>query len=276
MHDAPPAPPDPPDPREFVDPELEALGFVAPDPDETPPVELWSAVGDVRPWGTLLLLLVWGAMLLTLAARHAIGDSAALVAWGASATHLPARASAWRLLASTFLHGGIAHAFFNALTMLVIGPTVERLFTRWGFWVVYGIGGAAASWASLAWRAARDGAAVSLSVGASGAIFALGGALLVMAIRLRRRLAPSRARAMGAALLLLIAPGFAAGYARHGTDNMAHAAGLVTGVLLGALLPPTPRLGGPPTGIVVRALATACAAALAISLALAVRSGLAL
>jgi rhomboid protease GluP len=250
-------------------------GYVPPDPDEPPPVELWSAVGDVPPWGTALLLLSWAAVFAAIALRREIGDPHALFAWGASAPNLDTLETAWRLLASTFLHAGIAHAFFNATTMLILGPAVERIFTRPGFWVVYAAGGALASLASLAWRAARHGPALSISVGASGAIFALGGALLVSAWRVRHRLAPGRARAMGGALLFLLGQGLAAGFTRNATDNTAHAAGLAAGALIGALIPLSPRLGGPAPGPLLRVLGAIAALALAISLALGVRGGLA-
>lgn len=264
------------DPRQPDERDLEAAGYVPPDPDETPPVELWSAVGDVPPWGTVLLLLAWGAVFALLAFRHQVGDPSASFAWGASATGLPPPEVAWRLLASTFLHAGATHIFFNAVSMLVFGPAVERVFARWSFWTVYAGGGAAASLGSLLWRASALGPGHGFSVGASGAIYALGGALLAGAWRLRRRLAVGRARALGAALLFLIMPGLAAGFTRLGTDNVAHAVGLAAGAALGARLPLSARLGGPPPGLAVRALGTLGALALAVSLALAVRSGLGL
>jgi rhomboid protease GluP len=251
------------------------MGFVPPDAAEPPPVELWSVVGDVRPWGTLLLLLAWAAVFLLMAARRETGDPAALFAWGANATGLAAPEIAWRLLASTFLHAGAAHVFFNATSMLIFGPAVERILGRAGFCTVYAAGGAAASLASLAWRTARAGAVPSLSVGASGALFALGGALLVVALRLRRRLAPGRARALGAAMLFLLVQGMVSGLTRHGTDNAAHAAGLAAGAALGALLPLAPRLGGAPPALAWRALGGLAALWLAAALALALRGGLA-
>lgn len=250
-------------------------GYLPPDPDERPPVELWSAVGDIPPWGTALLLLSWGLVFAALALRREIGDPDALFAWGASATSLDARETAWRLLASTFVHAGMAHVFFNAVSMVIYGPAVERIFTRAGFWAIYAAGGALASLASLAWRAAQHPMGVSVSVGASGAIFALGGALLAAAFRVRHRLAVGRARAMGGALLFLIGQGLAAGFTRHATDNAAHAAGLAAGGLLALVIPLSPRLGGPAPGFAMRALGAIAALALAVSLALAVRGGLA-
>lgn len=249
-------------------------GYVPPDPDEPPPVELWSAVGDIRPWGTALLLLSWAAVFAVIAFRRQIGDPQTLLAWGASAPGFDAFDTAWRLLASTFVHAGFAHVFFNTISMLIFGPAVERILTRWGFWVVYAAGGATASLASLAWRASRHGPGLSISVGASGAIFALGGALLVCAFRVRHRLAPGRARAMGGALLFLIGQGLAAGFTQNATDNAAHAAGVAAGALLGTLIPLSPRLGGPASRPVLQVLGTIAVLALVASLALAVRGGL--
>jgi membrane associated rhomboid family serine protease len=265
------SPPPPPHGEDGVD--LDAAGWVEPDAHEPPPLDLGAAVGDIRPWGAWALLAAWAAVFALMAARGELRDTAGLLAWGASVTGAPALESAWRLLASTFVHAGLAHLFFNALAMLVFGPAVERLLTRWGLAAVVALGGAAASAASLAWRVAH-GSVYSLSVGASGAIYALGGALLAASWRLRHRLAPSRARALAAALLLLVVQGLVAGLEKSGTDNAAHAAGLAAGLSLGLALPLTPRLGGPRAPLAIRVLGAACALALATALALAVRGGL--
>jgi membrane associated rhomboid family serine protease len=263
-------------PPGFEPDELELVpGYVPPDPDEAPPVELWRTVGDVTPWGTALLVVSWAVLFAALVLRREIDDPQALLAWGGSAPGLPARDTVWRLLASTFVHAGAAHVFFNTVSMLIFGPAVERILTRPGFWILYAAGGAAASFASLMRRAALDPTGLSVSVGASGAIFALGGALLVCAFRVRHRLAPGRARALGAAMLFLVGQGFAAGFTEHATDNTAHAAGLAAGALLGTVLPLSPRLGGPPAAPALRALGIIAALALAASLALGVRGGLA-
>lgn len=261
-------PPDEPPVEEAIDP-----GFVPPDPDEPPPLELWRAVGDVPPWGTTLLLLSWAVVFALFVFRHELGDNSALYARGASAAGGTALETAWRLLASTFLHAGVLHLVFNGATMLVFGPAVERIYTRWGFWILYAGGGAAASLASLMWRSARPGSGASISVGASGAIFALGGALLIGAFRLRRRLAPGRARALGAAMLFLVFQGLSGGFTNVGTDNAAHAAGLTAGSLLATAIPLSERLGGRPPGIVIRALGTLAALALAATFALILRRG---
>ena len=216
-------------------------GYVPPDPDEKPPLELWRVVGDVRPWGTLLLVLAWAGVLALLMVRGELDDGSALMARGASVAGDPAL---WRLLTCTFLHSGAMHLLLNSLSLAIYGPPIERIFVRGGFWIVYAAGGALASLASVAWRTWRMPDQLSYSVGASGAIFALAGALLAGTFRLRHRLARGRARALGAALLFLVAQGLSGGITRNGTDNIAHGGGLVAGIVLGAVIPFSARLEG--------------------------------
>ena len=78
----------------------------------------------------------------------------------------------WRLPASVFIHGGVLHLAINMWCLLNIGPLVERFFGNTATALLYlaaGVGGAIASMATLP---------VRVSVGASGAIFGLLGALL--------------------------------------------------------------------------------------------------
>jgi rhomboid protease GluP len=228
----------------------------------------------VPPFATVLLLLSWGAAFALMAWRGDLVGQDSMIAWGASVTGATGVDAAWRLLACTFLHAGAAHIFFNATSMLIYGPAVERVFTRWSFVWIYACGGAVASAASVAWRGWRHPEIESLSVGASGAIFALGGALIVAGWRLRHRLAPSRARALVASTLFLVMQGFVSGATRNGTDNAAHAAGITSGALLGMLAPMSERLGGRGPGWLWRGLGTIAALALIAAFAWTLRSGL--
>ena len=252
----------------------EDTGYIEPDPDEPPPLELGRAVGDVLPWGSTTVLFVWGAVFLWFAVRGQTGDTNAYLAWGANTLGRAAGETAWRLLASTFLHAGVAHAGMNALSLLLFGSSVESVFRRWAFWIVYALGGAAASLGSLWWHVWRHGDTAHVSLGGSGAIFALGGALLASSIRLRTRLAVGRARALAAGALFLLLQSLAAGFAHLGTDNAAHASGLLAGFTIGMLMPLSPRLGARPTPVLVRWVGGASVTALLLALVLAVRAGL--
>jgi len=250
----------PPDPGPAAGP---PPGYLPPDPDEPPPVELWRVVGDVPPWGSVILLLAWALMFAGFVWRRDLGDAAAYIAHGASLAQPVTRADAWRLLASTFVHEDLAHLFFNSLAMVVFGPAVERIFGRAAFLTVFTLGGLIASLASVAWRFAHAATGAHLSIGASGALFALAGALLTGAWRLRHRLAVGRARALAAAILFFSVPAIAQGFQRVGIDNAAHLGGIASGLVLGAVVPLSDRLGGPRPSWALRALGALAALALA-------------
>lgn len=242
--------------------------------DEEPAATgIWDRFPPVTPMDSALLILVWGALFL--ASRGLPPDAdASLVPWGANVA--PWRDGAlgvWRLLASTALHATPLHLLSNTIAMALLGPGCARLFGRAGFWVLFAAGGLAASLASVWWRS-QTSLLTSASVGASGAIFAIGGAILALAWRLRHDLPPGRARALGGAMMILLAQGLISGMTRQATDNAAHLGGLVAGILLGRVLPAR-EPEAPPASRVVRLAAAAGVAALGLSLGLAIVSGLA-
>ena len=77
----------------------------------------------------------------------------------------------WRLLTYMFMHGGILHIAFNMWCLWDLGALCESLYGRVTYGAIYIITGAGAGLASVAWNPGV------LSVGASGAIFGLAGAL---------------------------------------------------------------------------------------------------
>ena len=245
-------------------------------PLEEEPRGLWDTVGHIRPWGAGFLLITWIILFGVMMFRGEVGDSPALSRWGANLVRPGEIVGGWRLLASTFLHAGLAHVFFNGVAMAIFGPAVERIFGHARFWILFAAGGLISAWASAGWRASQIEIGQSISVGASGAIFALGGAMLAASWKLRRRLPPGRARALAGSLLPLVLQGLVSGMTRSGTDNIAHISGLVSGLVLGAIIGMDPRLSRsePPGWLpVVGAIA---AGALLFSLLQSVLHGLAL
>ena len=138
----------------------------------------------------------------------------------------------WRLWTVTLLHAGYLHLAFNMYALWIAGPIVERWYGPWRFLVFYLACAAAGSVASFAFGPGL------VSVGASGAIFGLFG-LLLAAGRLHNPVdRGSRAIVgqLGMVILLNLVLGFAAG---GQIDNAAHIGGLVAGLWLGAVIPPT-------------------------------------
>jgi rhomboid protease GluP len=129
-----------------------------------------------------------------------------------------------------FIHGGLLHIGFNMWCLWSLGRLAESVYGHWTFAGVYLISGLAASLASVIWNP------VVLSVGASGAIFGIAGALIA-SFYLGEFSLP-RAALSGTLRSVVVFVGynlfFGAVIAR--TDNAAHIGGLLMGLLLGALI----------------------------------------
>jgi rhomboid protease GluP len=134
----------------------------------------------------------------------------------------------WRLVTSMFLHGGFVHLLLNGWGLYQLGALFELWLGSAPLLGVYFVSGIAGSLAS-------DLFTSSPSVGASGAIFGLLGALISFLLRRRGRLTPQ------AKSLLMQLVGWAVinvffGFSTPGIDNAAHLGGCAAGLLLGLAL----------------------------------------
>jgi rhomboid protease GluP len=153
-----------------------------------------------------------------------------LVQWGANVGALTFSGEWWRLITNVFVHGGLIHIAFNMWCLWNLGQLCESLYGRWTYAAIYLICGLGASLASAAWHPYVP------SVGASGAIFGLAGALIA-AFKLGEFSVPRSAlsgtlRSLGAFVVYNLIFGFIL----PGVDNTAHIGGLVTGLIVGALI----------------------------------------
>jgi rhomboid protease GluP len=136
----------------------------------------------------------------------------------------------WRLVTYMFLHGSLMHIGFNMWCLWDLGALAESLYGRWTFGAIYLITGIGGGLASIAWNPSV------LSVGASGAIFGLAGALIA-SFYLGEFSLPSIA-IRGTLRSLVVFAGFNLffGSVVGGIDNACHIGGLVSGLILGALI----------------------------------------
>ncbi|MCS7007755.1 MAG: rhomboid family intramembrane serine protease [Thermoleophilia bacterium] len=123
----------------------------------------------------------------------------------------------WRLLTAAFLHYGPLHLGMNMLVLWFLGPGVEDYFGHVRFALLYLVAGLAGSAGALLWSPS------ALTVGASGAIWGLMGAALVLE---RRRIYVFGGQAMALLLLNVLITLFLPGISIGG-----HFGGLVGGVL---------------------------------------------
>lgn len=151
-----------------------------------------------------------------------------LIPWGANYGPSVATGEYWRLLSSTFLHGGILHLAGNMFGLVLIGPLLEPILGKAKFAFTYLATGVIASLASLYWYDA------SVSVGASGAIFGLCGVFLALLATnafhnyFDMEVSASLMSMIGAFVCCNLMMGLTGQ-----VDNAAHLGGLVSGFILG-------------------------------------------
>ncbi|MDP9117254.1 MAG: rhomboid family intramembrane serine protease [Actinomycetota bacterium] len=121
----------------------------------------------------------------------------------------------YRLITSAFLHVSILHIGSNMLALFIVGPPLERLLGRWRFTAVYLLGALGGSAAVYAW-----GQVQTPEVGASGAIFGLFAACLVLVRKLG--LDPQW-------LVGIIVINFVLTFSIHNISRLGHVGGFVSG-----------------------------------------------
>lgn len=177
-----------------------------------------------------------------------------LLAYGAKLNYLIDHGGQWwRFVTPIFLHVyvpglGPLHLLANMYGLFMLGPYVEKLYGSARFvviWIVTGVAGVVASYLTVRPDLADEGwlgrflfkAHDVQSAGASGALFGLIGVLFVFGIKFRHELPEGLKRAFGAGMLPTIVINLFIGFVGSGfIDNAAHLGGLVSGMLLGALV----------------------------------------
>jgi membrane associated rhomboid family serine protease len=148
---------------------------------------------------------------------------------------LVAHGEIYRLLSVVLVHdpNDIFHLLFNMYALWYAGQIVERMYGARLLLFFYVLGGIAASISSYVF-----GDSVA-AVGASGAIFALFGVVLV-STRYHHAVLDQQMRAIASQVGLLILLNLVLGFAGvfGNVDNSAHVGGLLAGLWLGVVIPP--------------------------------------
>lgn len=137
----------------------------------------------------------------------------------------------WTLFTAVFLHGSLLHILFNMAIMRMYLPNVVQLFGVPRAFVIYmagGVGGFVVS----------NVITGHPTVGASGAIFGLLGALIAYGRRTGQSYITSQLW-MSAIFM------FVMGFLMSSTNNWAHAGGFVAGWASSSVMPTTGRREGP-------------------------------
>lgn len=127
----------------------------------------------------------------------------------------------YRLITYMFLHGNITHIIVNMYSLSIIGNQIETFLGKTKFLIIYLFSGITAGLLS----AILTG---GISIGASGAIFGLLGALLYFGYHYRVYLG----EALKKQIIPIIMLNLLIGFLLPGIDNAAHVGGLVGGFLV--------------------------------------------
>jgi rhomboid protease GluP len=179
----------------------------------------------------------------------------ALLALGATGAWPMGMGRWWTLLTAIYLHGGILHILFNILWIRQLGPAVEELYGPARTAVVFTISGVAGFVVSNA-------VGIPLTVGASGSIFGLLGAIVAYGRRRGGTFGAQVLRQYGVWALVL----FAFGFFMPGVNNYAHGGGFIGGLGCGYVLSFAERRS---EGGLDQLLAAGCLALTALSFGLA-------
>jgi len=201
-----------------------------------------------------LNVLVFLAMLFTSASFPSLTNPE-MLRWGADFGPLTLGGQWWRMLTSCFLHFNFIHIGMNMFILYQAGVLTEKLFGNVRFLVLYLLAGLGGSVASLYSHP------LSVSAGASGAVFGVYGGLLGFLL-VQRGVVPTRI-SMGIAKSagIFLVYNLVYGLSSAGTDIQAHGGGLVSGLILGCVLAapilPTGQRHYPLRTLVVAALGMA-------------------
>ncbi|AYY11376.1 rhomboid family intramembrane serine protease [Actinobacteria bacterium YIM 96077] len=133
----------------------------------------------------------------------------------------------YRLLTAAFIHQQVWHIGMNMLALFILGKALEPVLGRWRFITLYllsALGGSAASLLAAG--------PYTMSLGASGAVFGLLGALFVVMRQFGRDVS---------AVVVILALNVVIGFTVPGIDWRAHLGGLVVGALLALVFARAPR-----------------------------------
>lgn len=187
------------------------------------------------PWITYGIIaanvLIWLVML-GQGGNLATTPVSTLMDWGGNAASEVQKGQWWRLFSAMFLHSGMLHVAMNMFGLYVAGTLVERIYGAGPFALLYCGAGVAGSALSLHFAAQS-----AVSVGASGAVFGVAGALMVAVAQHRRALPQIFRRQMLSGVGVYVVYSLMQGVSTPGIDNAAHVGGLLGGALFAAVLP---------------------------------------
>lgn len=154
-----------------------------------------------------------------------------LIEFGANSSELVFKNHQYyRLFTSMFLHIDFFHLLGNCFSLYLFGSKIEKYYGKACFLIIYIVSGLAGSFMSVVFN-------TNISVGASGAIYGLIGAVLALTSERNKKIEGLSMYVVA----ILIVTGLAFGFLVPQIDNFAHIGGLLLGYICGFILCPLPE-----------------------------------
>jgi rhomboid protease GluP len=166
----------------------------------------------------------------------AIDNDDMLIRMGAIVPGMLSFGEYWRAIAAMFLHANVIHWAANSWALYQLGTLYEMMFGSVRFTVTYFVTGIIASIASSLWMHGP-------SVGASGAILGILGAFIFSIKRHPQWRNQPWTKSLLSQLVFWAGVNIVLGFSVKNIDNVAHIAGLISGLLIGMVphrMPPQP------------------------------------
>jgi rhomboid protease GluP len=180
------------------------------------------------PTFTLLMLFALVSTFVWQQASGALLSSQALLASGALTRSSVLAGEWWRMLSATMLHGGVEHLISNCVSLYILGMACEHAFGR-RVALIYAASALGGSMLSMLLSPGP-------SVGASGAIFGLMGAIVV-ALTIHKDRFYVRDKRIATVIVVWAIYTLGVGLLTPYVDNGAHLGGLIAGMMGGRLTP---------------------------------------
>ena len=150
-----------------------------------------------------------------------------LLYWGGNRRFEVMDGQWWRLFTALFLHSGIIHLISNIVGLVIAAKFIEPLLGRHNYFILFILSGLCGSLASVLWYEN------TVSVGASGAIMGLYGAIL--GLLYQGAYPDARKKYIFVLISIFVGLSLLGGLADD-VDNAAHIGGLLSGLVIGSLL----------------------------------------
>jgi rhomboid protease GluP len=173
------------------------------------------------PIVTMLLIVANIVFFVRQLMNGALEDSESIIAAGAISRPHILQGEVWRLVSAMFLHGSFDHLIGNCIALYILGMACEHGFGMFRMLLIYFIAGLGGSVLSVAMNPGP-------SIGASGAIFGIMGAVICFFYRYRDVI-HLRDKRIGTVLAIWAAFQIGMGFLSPQIDNFAHIGGFIVG-----------------------------------------------